>query len=139
MSERGGSDIERLWNMISRSTQNLLKMASFEESFQSRSISDSPLSDIHFKNKMTFVRTTLKFFENHFLSLQSDHFFPDASKGKYALYRLYFCSLTPILLIGAKFKSSKFILECLLAKNESVSPVNYWKVDLPDVNFDDLS
>jgi len=43
------------------------------------------------------------------LSLQSDHFFPDASK------------------------------ECLLAKNESVSPVNYWKVDLPDVNFDDLS
>ena len=59
MSERGGSDIEQLWNWISRSTQNLLKMASFEESFQSRSISDSPLSDIHFKNKMTFVRTTL--------------------------------------------------------------------------------
>ena len=25
-------------------------------------------------------------FENLFLSLQSDHFFPDASKGKYAAY-----------------------------------------------------
>ena len=73
------------------------------------------------------------------LSLQSDHFFPDASKAKYALYRLYFCSLAPTLLIGAKFKNSIFISECLLAKNESVSPVNYWKVDLPDVNFDDLS
>lgn len=43
------------------------------------------------------------------LSLQSDHFFPDASK------------------------------ECLLAKNESVSPINYWKVDLPDINFNDLT
>ena len=30
MSERGGSDIERLRNSISRSTQNGLKMASFE-------------------------------------------------------------------------------------------------------------
>ena len=29
MSERGGSDIERLWNWISWSTQNRLKMASF--------------------------------------------------------------------------------------------------------------
>ena len=29
MSERCGSDIERLWNLISRSTQNRLKMASF--------------------------------------------------------------------------------------------------------------
>ena len=47
-------------------------------------------------------------FEIHFLSLQSDHFFPDASKGKYALYRLYFCSLAPTLLIGAKFKDSIF-------------------------------
>ena len=30
MSERGGYDIERLWNWISRSTRNLLKMASLK-------------------------------------------------------------------------------------------------------------
>ena len=30
MSERGGSGMERLWNIISRSTQNRFKMASFE-------------------------------------------------------------------------------------------------------------
>ena len=62
MSERVGSDIERLWNWISRSTQNRLKMGSFLNSkslYVTYSMTDPTLSDIDFKNKMALVGTTL--------------------------------------------------------------------------------
>ena len=56
MSERGGPDVERLWNWIYRSTQNRLSQVI---KIQNRSMSDPPLSDIYFKNKMAWVWTTL--------------------------------------------------------------------------------
>ena len=51
MSETVGSDIERRWNWIYKDDPIQI---------QSRSMSDPTLSDIDFKNKMAFVRTTLK-------------------------------------------------------------------------------
>ena len=56
ISERGGSDIGRLWNLISRS--KLIEDGVIY--IQSRSMSDPPLSDIDIKHKMAWVWTTLK-------------------------------------------------------------------------------
>ena len=58
MSEKIGSDIERIWNWISRSIQSRLKMASFK--FSIAFMSDPTFSDIDFENKMAWVWTTLK-------------------------------------------------------------------------------
>ena len=56
MSERVGSDIQRCWNwVINFLITNRLKIILI----QSRSMSDPPLSDIGFKNKMAWVWTTL--------------------------------------------------------------------------------
>ena len=57
MSERGGSAIERLWFWMKIDFASLQK---FIIQFQSRCMSDPNLSDIDFKNKMTWVWTTLK-------------------------------------------------------------------------------
>ena len=61
MSEWVGSDIQRLWNwmMIFKIVQNRFKIQ-----IQRRSMSDPPLSDINFKNKMALVWTTLKDINN---------------------------------------------------------------------------
>ena len=56
MSKKSGSNIERLWNQISRSTQNRLKMASFE--FRVVLCRIRIIETL--KNKMTLVWTTLK-------------------------------------------------------------------------------
>ena len=55
------NDAEIKW-WISRSTPNLLK----KTSFQSRSMSDPPFSEIDFRNKMALVRTTLNSRYFHF-------------------------------------------------------------------------
>ena len=52
MSERVGSDMERLWIRMG---------SSLETPFQRRSMSDPTVSDIDFKNKMALVWTTLNF------------------------------------------------------------------------------
>ena len=59
MSERVGSDIQRLWNWM---MNFLIDSTSIEDDvikIQSRSMSDPTLSDILFKNKMDLVWTTL--------------------------------------------------------------------------------
>ena len=56
MSEGNGSDIERLWNWISRSTQNRLKMKIFKFRVVLCRIRSFPT----FRNKMAWVWTTLK-------------------------------------------------------------------------------
>ena len=66
MSERVGSDIERLWvlnNKLLLITRFSIDPKSIEYlviEIQSRSISDPTLSDIDFKNKMAMVWATLK-------------------------------------------------------------------------------
>ena len=54
MSEKVGSDKERLWNWTSWSTKNRKKIQ-----FQSRYMSDPPLSAIDFKNKMVWSELPL--------------------------------------------------------------------------------
>ena len=58
MSQRVGSDVERLriWNNI---FLIILKIHFIQ--IWSRSMSESPLSDIDFKNEVTWVSTTLKY------------------------------------------------------------------------------
>ena len=58
MSERVGFDIERLW--MTSSSIDLESIEKLIIKFQSRCISDPPLSDIGFKNKMAWVWTILK-------------------------------------------------------------------------------
>ena len=53
MSEKVASDIERLWNLILRSTQNRFKNDIIK--IQSRSLSDPTISDIDFENKMAWT------------------------------------------------------------------------------------
>ena len=61
MSEIGGSENERLWNSISRSTKDQVI------EIQSRSMSDPPISDIDFKYKMILVWTILEGFNEIFI------------------------------------------------------------------------
>ena len=60
-SERVGSDIERIlnWMMNFQIDSKSIKVNVIQ--IQSRSLSDSPRSDIDFKNKMAWVWTTLKY------------------------------------------------------------------------------
>ena len=58
MSERVGSDIQRLWNWV-------INMIDDDEiEIQSRYMSEPTLSDIGFKNRMAWVWTTLKFWDH---------------------------------------------------------------------------
>ena len=54
MSERVGSDIQRLWNekMNSYIDPKSIEYSNSDSEFQSRSMSDSDLSDVEFENNM---------------------------------------------------------------------------------------
>ena len=58
MSERSGSDMERLWIWISKSIKKFLIQ------IKSRSTPDPPFSDIDLKNKMTWVWIPLRLKSN---------------------------------------------------------------------------
>ena len=57
MPERDGSDLQRICNFISFFSIDSKLIEN--DVFHSRSMSDPPLSDIYFKNKMAWVWTTL--------------------------------------------------------------------------------
>jgi len=59
MSERVGSDIERLWIWMTSSSVDFESIYKFIILFYRRSMSDPTFSDIDFKNKMAWVWTTL--------------------------------------------------------------------------------
>ena len=63
MSERSGSDIERLWVSMTSSSIDFKSIKKFIIKFQTRCMSDPPLSDIDFLNKTVWVWTTLNFFD----------------------------------------------------------------------------
>ena len=62
MSERGESDIERLWTWKMDFWIDSKLIEDANNQIHSRSMSDSPHSDIDFKNKMACVLTVASFF-----------------------------------------------------------------------------
>ena len=66
MSEGFGSDIERFWNTMTLSSIYSWSIQKFIVPFQSRWMSDPTLSEIDFKNKMTWVWTTLNLLPSEF-------------------------------------------------------------------------
>ena len=60
VSEKVGSDIERLWIWMTSPPIDFESIKKFIIQCQRRSMSDPTFSDIDFKNKMAWVWTTLK-------------------------------------------------------------------------------
>ena len=70
MSEKDGTDIDGLWNGMMNFEIDSRSIKDDLIQIQSRSLSDPPLSDIDFKNKMAWVWTTLKVNISYLLALE---------------------------------------------------------------------
>ena len=104
MSERVGSDMKRLLNWM----MNFSKLIEYNViQFESGSMSDPPLFDIDFKNKMYLVWTTLKFFKNFRKTLIKTIYFSSKSSTNCQITRIK-SALQIMLWIWGRIDYSQF-------------------------------
>ena len=98
MSEWDGSDIERLRNWMMNFSIDSIPIEDEVIQIQFRSMSDPTLSDIDFKNKMVWVRTTLKLFH------MNDRYQKWALLGWPCIFRHAKCAIYPRLIPNGLMK-----------------------------------